>query len=220
MIRSEYIVDLSRLIVIALRHDREDLADRRRARRCRRAPSPGDARAGLRARRRRRRCRWCSRPTCRSAALAGNWLIKRVVHLLADLRDRRPSASSVAATSNARSTRIFSPRVSVVRRISDDELSKIGRELGLRCGLGRGVGDRDQTLGQRNDVGLGHHHRAPLGARRVFQREAARIAHESIAAAEERVDVGDRRKARLRRGQPLAHERLGGAPLHERVRCP
>ena len=84
-----------------------------------------------------------------------------------------------------------------------DQLLEHRPQLGLRLRLGRGVRDGHEPLGQRHQVRFRHHQLHPLGARRVFERDATRIAHESIGTPEQRVDVGHRREgSATRRSRP------------------
>ena len=128
-----------------------------------------------------------------------------------------PFGVSVAATSNVRSTRVFSSAVRFVRFISATVFSNIGASSASDC-AGQRVGQREQPLGERDDLRLLHHERHPLAPRRVFERDAPGIADEAVGILQQRVDVSDRGKARLPGRQPLAHDRFGRAALDERRR--
>ena len=127
-----------------------------------------------------------------------------------------PFAFSFANTSKVESTRITVGRESAPLEQGRQSSRRPGPSSCRRLRFVHSDRGRRQSLGQRDQVRLGHHHRHPLESpQRVFECEPGRIADVAIAAAQQRVKKNIGAGPACDGGEPLTHERAwrrGAAP--------
>ena len=123
-------------------------------------------------------------------------------------------AASIAASWKARRRRTCRSTVRSERPIQRDLPVDERQQVGA---IGRREDVGDHRLEAADGVRIGQDAIAPGGARRALQREPAGEAHEAIGRSEQRVEVADGREALRGRRLPHPHQRLGGAPLHQRA---